>query len=102
MFRPGWDGRGTLEFADGRHFHWVSTNLWGTEWAFTTMDGKRLLRSKHKRGLFRLGAQLVLEPDALALTELSLLVVLGLYLTVLMSEDAAATAATTIAATSVA
>lgn len=99
-FRPGWDGKGVLQFSGGRQFHWAYTNLWGSEWAFTSADGRGLLRYKSKPDLLKQSAQLEIESDAVSIPELSLLVLLGWYLMVLLSEDtAAAVAAATVAVT---
>ena len=86
IFQPQWTGNGVLGFADGSSSRrWTGTNFLRTRFAWEDERGDPLVRL-HSRGL-RTEAEVALEPDALRLPELPLLVIFGLYLVV--SEQAA-------------
>jgi hypothetical protein len=80
-------GQGNLTYTDGRTFHWLSTNFWKNEWVFTDAEGERLLQLIPEQGLFKIGAQVILEPQALAYDELPLLAITGWYLLVSINEQ---------------
>ena len=79
-----------LAFSDGRLFTLQKTSFWRNEWAWLNDEGTPLIHFQH-------GKCLVIEPLALSLPELSLLVVVGWHLIVLQQEEDAAAAATTVA-----
>jgi hypothetical protein len=99
VFKPGWRGEGTLRLSNGRGYQWVNTSFWHSEWAFADEAGEPLIRFKPEFDstavplFFTHAAAVKLEPSALSVPDLSLLTVLGWYLMVLMSEDAAGAAA---------
>jgi hypothetical protein len=103
-FWPSWMGDGALEFAYGRAFRWQSTNFWATRWCFTDEGGTPLLAfepgaEKAKLSdMFKQQALVQIQPQARAVPELSLLVLVGWYLMILRQDDAAAAAAATAAA----
>ncbi len=79
----------SLEFSDGRIWTWQKASWWHEEWDWVDPDGRPLIH-------FQRGHHVVLEPPALALPELSLLVILGWHLLQVREEakkKAAATAA---------
>jgi hypothetical protein len=77
----------SLAFSDGRLFTFQKTSFWRNEWVWLNAEGTPLIHFQH-------GKHLMLEPLALSLPELSLLVIVGWHLIVLQQEeDAASTAA---------
>lgn len=86
-----WDDGGTLQLADGRRYL-ASTNFWQTRYEFQTDAGDPLVRFDID-GFFRHSAQVAIEPAALRLVELPLLITLGWYLAVMMHQDSSAAAA---------
>lgn len=78
-----------LEFSDGRIWTWQKANRWHDEWDWVDRDGRPLIH-------FQRGHHVVIEPPALALPELSLLVILGWHL-LHLREDAKKKAAVTAA-----
>jgi hypothetical protein len=79
----------SLEFSDGRIVTWKKASTWHDEWDWADSDGRPLIH-------FQRGQHVVLEPHALALPELSLLVIVGWQLMQLQEEarkKAAVTAA---------
>jgi hypothetical protein len=98
LFRATWNGSGDVEFSSGVRYHWKATNFWNSEWAFfRRVEGsaeKELVLAFHnKGGLFKHGAIVTFGPNAEALPELPILILLGWYLRVLMFEDTAASGA---------
>jgi hypothetical protein len=104
VFWPRWLGDGTLEFASGSLFRWQSTNFWGTDWMFAANDGTPLLTLKEgsREGrlsdLFKTQSLIEIHPEAGAVPELSLLILIGWYLMILRQDDAAGAAAAAAAA----
>ena len=77
----------SLAFSDGRLFTFQKTSFWRNEWIWLNNEGAALIH-------FQRGKHVVVEPLALSLPELSLLVIAGWYLLLLQQEeDAAVTAA---------
>jgi len=95
VFKPGWRGEGTLRLSGGRGYQWVNASFWRSEWAFADDAGEPLIHFQTEfdatavPAFFKHAAAVKLEPSALSVPDLSLLTVLGWYLMVLMSEDAA-------------
>lgn len=97
VFHPNWKDGGSLEFPDGRKFQWVRSSFWHDEYAFATMDGQEILHLERLRGLKHIvkeESQVEIVPDWLGIRELSLLVSLAWYLTLLHADDAAVAATT--------
>ncbi len=76
--------------ADGRRYL-ASTNTWQTRYEFTDEAGELLLLFA-TGGVFRQSAQVTIQPAAVRLDVLPLLLTLGWYLAVMMHQDSAATA----------
>jgi hypothetical protein len=77
-YTRGWGG-GTLQFADGRLFRWENANFWGTKKAWKDSSDTCLVlfqNSPWTRDIL-----IRVEPEALAIPEHPLLVILGLYIT---------------------
>jgi hypothetical protein len=94
MFRNNtWSGGGRLEFPDGREIR-ATTNLWRSKLDFVTGAGDEPLVQLRMRGLIHRAGRVTLSPDAAALPELPLLVLVNWYLALMLSQDdGAATAA---------
>jgi hypothetical protein len=85
-----WDGGGTLQFPDGRRYP-ASTNFWQTRYELQTDAGEPLVRFDIG-GVFRQSAGVIVQPAAVRLAELPLLITLGWYLAVMMHQDSSAAA----------
>ena len=91
-FRPEWTGNGVLELAGGSPpRRWTATNSLRSRYAWEDDAGEPLVRL-HSRGL-KTEAAVEVEPDALRLPELSLLLLFGLYLVMSEQNDADGTSA---------
>jgi hypothetical protein len=97
VLKPGWRGEGTLRLADGRGYQWVNTSFWRSEWAFANESGESLIHFKPEVAFIKQAAEVKVEPRAVAVSDLPLLTVLGWYLILLLSEDAAGAAAGAVA-----
>lgn len=82
-----WSGGGTLELLDGRTFQ-ATNNCWQTRFGFETQAGEKLIEFESS-GLLHLSASVAIEPNAVSMAELPLMVMLGCYLVVMMNMDAA-------------
>ena len=78
-------GKPSIEFSDGRMLTWNNASKRVDEWDWVDSDGRPLIH-------FQRGNHVVLEPLALSLPELSLLVIVGWHL-VKLQDDARAAAA---------
>jgi hypothetical protein len=86
-----WSGGGTLTFADGRSLQ-VTTNLWQSRIEFR-LDEDRVLFRYHTEGFLRHEASLEVLPEGEQFIELPWLLAFGWYLTVMMYQDSATSAA---------
>ncbi len=68
-----------IEFSDGRTVSWKKASMWHDEWDWVDIDGRPLIH-------FQRGHHVVIEPLALVLPELSLLVIAGWHLMTLQEE----------------
>lgn len=84
--QPAWNGTGTLNFHDGRVYHWTRTGHWRPVWSWVGSGNITILSIKR-------GRSLEIAPAARDLPELALLSLLGLYLILMMEADEAASAA---------
>ncbi len=92
VFKPSWNGTGTLTFANGRVFHWKSTNIWQSEWKWVTPDEGEIMhfaRDRKLKRMLRSEAKMMLHPAAADFPEVEVLVSLGWYLLLLRDQDAA-------------
>lgn len=88
-FEPTPVGSGTIDLPQARQLRWSTTGSPRTQWAWHALNGQPLLRFSTAGGSTRSG-QVTIEPDALALPDLALLVPLGWYLTILLTDDSTA------------
>lgn len=85
-----WSGAsGQLMFPDGREFKWSKTNFWGTQKAWADPSGNTTYVQFSASGFSR-KLTVVIHPQATAISELSLLLVLGLYNILVERRNAAA------------
>lgn len=88
-YQRKWTGTsGQLVFPDGREFKWGKANFWGTQKAWTDLPGNTVFVQCSTGGFSR-KVNVVITPEAAAIPELSLLLVLGLY-NILVERRAAA------------
>jgi len=87
-YTRGW-GLGMLQLADGRLFKWENANFWGTKKAWKTYSGSCLIHFQSSPWTRDLLVRV--EPEAITTPEHSLLVIMGLYVTILGKRDAATT-----------
>ena len=79
-----------LTFSDGRLFTLTKSSFWRNEWVWLNDESTPLIR-------YHRGRSLLIEPTALSLPELSLLVITSWHLIVLQQEEDTASAAATVA-----
>ena len=92
VFTPDWfAGKGTLELAGGAKYRWVTTSFWRSQMAFCNEAGQPLVQYKPEWLLQLAAAKVEIAPAGAAVSELSLLTVLGWYFMLLMAEDTVAT-----------
>jgi hypothetical protein len=92
-YQRKWTGTsGQLLFPDGREFKWNKINFWGSQKAWTDPTGNTVYL-QFSVGSFSRQSTVVIYPQAAAIPELSLLLVLGHYNILLERRDAAATSA---------
>jgi hypothetical protein len=88
VFTPDWYvGRGTLEMASGTRYRWTTTNFWRSEIAFCDETGQPLVQYKPEWLLQLACAKVEVAPAGDAVSELSLLTVLGWYFMLMMAEE---------------
>jgi hypothetical protein len=89
-----WTGCGMLELAGGARFFWKMASFWKQEYAFRDDHGLDLVRARSTAfGKVRLS----LDPAARGLAELPILALLATYVTLLTAEEAAVSAAVSVA-----
>jgi len=92
-FQPGWAGGGTLELEGGGQLRLAAANFWHSQWDWIDAQNQPLIHFKSHQGLLKVEGEVEIEPSAIPLADLPLLVVLGWYLLVLFGRDAAAASA---------
>ena len=85
-----WRSGGTLEMFHKREFP-AKTNLWQTKFEYQNESGNTLIQFK-SGGLLHLSATVEIQPRAVGMPELPMMVMLGWYLIVMMNIDAAVVA----------
>lgn len=84
-FEASPNGNGFLDFSHGERFRWADTNLWRTEWKWSSLDGTHLVGFKLQSDPAAVRASVDVQPGMAADLELPLLTLLGWYLIVLCS-----------------
>jgi hypothetical protein len=81
---------GELALPEGRGYRWKLTSFWHRHWAFVDDSDRPLVSFQARDQLFRAGCDVEIDPGALALPELPILVILGWYLLLRMQDESAA------------
>ncbi len=88
VYSPNWlAGKGTLELASGAKYLWTIIGFWGSQWAFCNEAGEPLVHYRVEWLLQKATATVEITPAGAAVSELSLLTLLGWYFIVLAAED---------------
>jgi hypothetical protein len=96
ILEPGWLGNGELQFVDGPHCLW-RRNFWQTQCTFLSSSNEEMVRFAPKSIRLKQRVTVEVSRAGAAAAELPILLTLGLYLIVLMSDDASAAVAITAA-----
>ena len=92
-YQSRWTGTsGQVVFPDGRTFDWNKTNFWGTQKAWIDPVSK-VPSIQISIGSFSRKSTVIIDPQAVEIPELSLLVVLGFYNILVEKRRQAAAAA---------
>lgn len=83
IIETNWGWYGTLIFADGHRYVWKSTDHAEKEFCFLTREHHPLLFFKPRTGLFKLEAEVEIDPAILHNPNLPLLTMLGWFLVLL-------------------
>ena len=75
---------GILEYGDGRAFYWDS-NFWLTKWIWSDEHGHELMRVQRSL-TFKAEGGVVIDSTFLAQSELPLLIVLGWYVIMVLTD----------------
>lgn len=71
--------RGRVKLDTGREFEWGPTNFWATRWAWTGENGQPAIEFSRKGWMGRANLAVV-SPEARAMPELGVMLVLGQFL----------------------
>jgi len=85
-FKRAWRRKGTLEFASGSGFRWEREGFWRPEWFWSSAKTARLVTFRSRLG-FTNRYEMAVDPAALRIEELPVLVLLGAYLMTLTSRQ---------------
>jgi hypothetical protein len=91
VFQPNWTGAGALNLQTGEHFRWQSSGFWNPTWSFSESLSAPLVSFKADNALWRENAKVELGTKALQCHSLPLLLCLGWYLMLMLSEDISST-----------
>jgi hypothetical protein len=92
IFFPRWNGSGTLEGPGGARTLWYSKGFFHAQWGWQTETGADVMTLTSSSSFLKHMADVVVAPEASGRSDLALLALVGFYLSVLMTEDAAAAA----------
>jgi hypothetical protein len=84
-FERRWIGRGTLRFASGAEYRWSSRGAFRPTWFWAVSDGDDLMRYRTVFG-WTSRIMLEVEPTAMRLAELPVLVLTGAHLMVMIGR----------------
>ena len=88
-FTRSWRRTGDLRFVSGPEFAWRREGFWRSEWFWSSARTERLVTFRSRLG-FRSRYEMEVDQAARQLKELPILVLLGAYLTSLISRQTAA------------
>ena len=92
FFEPGWLWKGTLRTLSGETLTWGSDNVWGTQWSFMDPGGYPLVAfmagsgNFSLRDFFRTQARVRISASAAPRDDLGMLLGLGWYFLILLSQ----------------
>jgi len=87
-FEPGVGGGGAVHLASGHLFRW-SSNVWRAEWAWVNAAGKHGVKIHREFSARDRAGKVTVAAGVLPDRELPLLIILGWYLIILQTDDAA-------------
>ncbi len=96
IFYPRWTGSGTLEGPNGIRVQWFCKGFFQAQWGWLTDTGTEILTMTSSSSFLKHMADVQIAPGSFSRQDLPLLILFGFYLTVLMTEDAAAASAAVI------
>lgn len=94
---------GILEFANGKSFHWHSSNFWQTKFEFKNAEEETVVifrsgvEEAKLKDWFKTQARVEIPENKKNLDELSLLILLGWYLIIVLQMDSSAGAVVAVA-----
>ncbi|MFH1110733.1 MAG: hypothetical protein V1790_16280 [Planctomycetota bacterium] len=88
-----WGGSGLLKMRDGARFRWERLGFWARRFAFTDEKGTELIGFEPTFGLLRRTGAVETHGEIGKMPEFGLLVTLGWYVIMLITDDEAASAA---------
>jgi len=88
-FEPGASGNGVVHLASGHLFRW-SSNLWRGEWTWVNAAGKTGIKTRREFSIDTRQGTVEVMPDGIPRLEVPLLIVLGWYIIILLSEEGTA------------
>ncbi len=94
VFKAAWTGGGALDLPQGRLLRFAATNFLRSQWDWADTEAGPLVHFKRQAGLMKMEGQVEIETKAVTDPELPLLLVLGWYLVILSTRNAAAAAVT--------
>ena len=104
VFKPKWTGyAGSIEFADGKIFHWQSSNFFATKFDLQDSNEKILFTFRHGvedqklKDWFKTQARVEVSEEAKKISETSMLVLFCWYLIVVLQMESSAGAVATAA-----
>ncbi len=81
-----WTGSGVVSFVSGARYCWQTAGLLSSKWCLRRLREDRLICFVHEGGLSSKGARVIPCADCAGLPEFPVLVLLGWYLRVLMTN----------------
>lgn len=90
IFYPRWTGSGILEETGKGRLPWFCKGFFDAQWGWLTDAGAEILTMNSASSFLKHMADVHIAPDSAIRPDLSLIILFGFYLTVLMTEDAAA------------
>jgi hypothetical protein len=96
VLRLTWCGGGTLEGPGVRAYRWSNTNSWRSEWSFADSSGRPLASLTPKFAGLKHAGEVRVTPQGREARDFDLLVLLGWFMLLLISDDSAAIFATSV------
>jgi hypothetical protein len=84
-----WRGGGVLHGPEDRSYRWANSSFWRSEWSLMDSAGKPLIAMSPRAFRCNPAGEVNVQPSAIALPDLDLLLLLGWYLIVMIMDDSA-------------